>query len=160
MKRLSITQLIILNRMTIEENGGQFVPPHNLLHGEHLEYIVEAVDAEMFGVALYPTVADKAALYMFNIISNHVFSDGNKRTGLTAALTFLLINGYELRPNLENIEFDIIPVILGNNYDDDLEAFTLAMASGNISLKECRAWFEKNIVPIVQSILPSQQEPV
>lgn len=40
-----------------------------------------------------PSVSDKAGLYMFNIISNHIFSDGNKRTGLEAALLFVDLDG-------------------------------------------------------------------
>ncbi len=31
---------------------------------------------------------------MFNIVCNHIFQDGNKRTGLQAAIIFLLINGH------------------------------------------------------------------
>lgn len=34
-----------------------------------------------------------AAAYMFHIIRNHPFVDGNKRTGLIAALVFLGLNG-------------------------------------------------------------------
>ncbi|MBK8347853.1 MAG: Fic family protein [Saprospiraceae bacterium] len=41
----------------------------------------------MFG-ELYPTLSEKAGLYMYNIISNHIFQDGNKRTGLEAGIVF------------------------------------------------------------------------
>ena len=37
-----------------------------------------------------------AAAYMFHIVQNHPFLDGNKRTGLIAALTFLDLNGIEI----------------------------------------------------------------
>jgi len=37
-----------------------------------------------------------AAAYLFHIVSNHPFVDGNKRTGLLSALTFLQINGIRL----------------------------------------------------------------
>ena len=36
-----------------------------------------------------------AATYLNSIAFNHLFMDGNKRTALAAALTFLFINGYE-----------------------------------------------------------------
>ncbi len=36
------------------------------------------------------------AAYIFHIIRNHPFIDGNKRTGTYAALTFLSINGVKL----------------------------------------------------------------
>lgn len=34
-----------------------------------------------------------AAAYLFHIVKNHPFIDGNKRTGLLAALVFLDVNG-------------------------------------------------------------------
>jgi death-on-curing protein len=40
----------------------------------------------MFGLELYPTVYDKAAAYLYHIVCNHPFNDGNKRTGFGAAI--------------------------------------------------------------------------
>lgn len=37
-----------------------------------------------------------AAAYLFHIVRNHPFVDGNKRTGLLAALKFLDINGIKI----------------------------------------------------------------
>jgi death-on-curing protein len=34
-----------------------------------------------------------AAAYLFHIVRNHPFFDGNKRTGMLAALVFLDVNG-------------------------------------------------------------------
>jgi len=54
-----------------------------------------------------------AAAYLYHIVQNHPFLDGNKRTGLVAALAFLDLNGVEL---------DAPP---GSLYD-----LTLAVATG------------------------------
>jgi death on curing protein len=35
-----------------------------------------------------------AAAYLFHIVQNHPFVDGNKRAGITAALVFLVLNDY------------------------------------------------------------------
>ena len=43
-------------------------------------------------------------IYMFNIISNHVFQDGNKRTGLESALVFLKLNEYNIKNQLIRIK--------------------------------------------------------
>ncbi len=43
------------------------------------------------------SVFDLAAAYAYNIIRNHPFVDGNKRTGFLVAYVFLSINGWELR---------------------------------------------------------------
>lgn len=37
-----------------------------------------------------------AAAYIFHIVKNHPFIDGNKRTGIAAALVFLELNGVEV----------------------------------------------------------------
>jgi death on curing protein len=128
---LDKNDITFINRRTVEEHGGNFMPPYNFLHEENLDYLLEAVQAEMFGEPLYPEISDKAALYCYNIICNHIFSDGNKRTGLEAALAFLKLNGMRLDKNLSN---EII-------YD-----FIIKVASGQSSLEECRAWFKAHAV--------------
>jgi death on curing protein len=47
----------------------------------------EYVHADLFAMA---------AAYMFHIVSNHPFVDGNKRTGLLSALVFLDQNGVSI----------------------------------------------------------------
>ncbi|MBB5282068.1 death-on-curing protein [Rhabdobacter roseus] len=125
------SQVIRINKATIEIHGGNFVPPHNFLHEENLDYLLEAVQAELFGEPLYPSIADKATLYCYNIIGNHIFTDGNKRTGLGAALQFLNLNKYDLTTNVTNAY---------------LTNFILQVASGQSSLEECRAWFALHVV--------------
>lgn len=66
---------------------------------------------------------------MFNIISNHVFQDGNKRTGLESAILFLKLNSFRINRELENTTiFD----------------FTIDVGSGQISLDEVRNWFAEH----------------
>lgn len=43
-----------------------------------------------------PALTDMAASYAFGIARNHPFLDGNKRTALTVADTFLMLNGSEI----------------------------------------------------------------
>ena len=125
--------ITFINQRTVAEHGGNFMPPHNFLHEENLDYLLEAVQAEMFGEPLYPNISDKAALYCYNIICNHIFTDGNKRTGLASALAFLKLNGMRLDKELPN---------------QTITDFILKVASGQSSLEECRVWFEVNQVKI------------
>jgi|Laugrespbdmm15dd_1035085.scaffolds.fasta_scaffold134900_1 death-on-curing protein len=104
MRYLSKQHIIRLNKATIDVHGGNFMPPHNFLHEENLDYLIEAVQAEMFGEPLYATISDKAAVY-YNIICNHIFSDGNKRTGLETALAFLKFNGKRLKRHFHLINY-------------------------------------------------------
>jgi death on curing protein len=121
--------IIYINKRTVDEHGGNFMPPFNFLHEDNLEYLLQAVQAEMLGEPLYPKTTDKAALYCYNIICNHIFTDGNKRTGLEAALAFLKLNGLRLSKSLKH---------------DDLLAFILKIASGQATLEECKSWFAEN----------------
>lgn len=47
------------------------------------------------GQFLHADLFEMAAAYVFHLIQNHPFFDGNKRTGLETALYFLEINGVE-----------------------------------------------------------------
>ncbi len=149
MNYLTKDDIIIINEETVKLHGGNFVPPCNLLNESPLDYLIEAVNAEMFGAPLYPEIYDKAALYMFNIITNHIFQDGNKRTGLEAAIFFLKQNGQYFANTLQRIEVDnkTIPKT-GSNTEEILYNFTIEVASGELSLEECQAWFKENIEPI------------
>jgi len=48
------------------------------------------------GEFLHTDVFEMAAAYLFHLVKNHPFLDGNKRVGAAGALVFLLLNGYEL----------------------------------------------------------------
>src|SRR4051812_49456951 len=43
-----------------------------------------------------PDLATLAAAYLFGLVKNHGYVDGNKRVGFAAAATFLLLNGLRL----------------------------------------------------------------
>jgi death on curing protein len=133
MRKLTKQAVIAINEETIQRDGGNFMPPHNFLHEPNLDYLIEIVDSEMFEYPLYPDISDKAAVYLYNIICNHIFSDGNKRTGLGAALVFLFSNGYQLKDEIR---------------EDILLNFVIEVASGQKTLEDCRAWFANNIKPL------------
>lgn len=107
MNYLQKEEIIFINRKTIERHGGNFVPPDNILNENPLDHVVEAVSAEMFGEPLYPEIWDKAAVYFHTIITGHIFQDGNKRTGLEAALAFLKLNDTGLNINLIQIKLAV-----------------------------------------------------
>ena len=49
------------------------------------------------GEYLHTDLIEMAAAYVFHIVKNHPFIDGNKRTGAVAAFVFLDLNGVEVR---------------------------------------------------------------
>ena len=56
---------------------------------------------------------EMAAAYLFHIVRNHPFVDGNKRTGVTAALVFLEMNGIEIRASDEALVKTVLAVAEG-----------------------------------------------
>ncbi len=47
MRYLTKQQVVRLNKATVEAHGGNVMPPANFLHEENLDYLIEAVQAEM-----------------------------------------------------------------------------------------------------------------
>jgi len=58
-----------------------------------LESAVGTPQASFGGAYLHEDLSHMAAAYAFHIAQNQPFLDGNKRTGLVAALVFLDLNG-------------------------------------------------------------------
>ena len=94
MRLLTKQEIVFLNAHDISKFGGNFMHPSNFLHESALGYLVDIVDSELFGEPMYPKIYHKSGVYLFNIISNHIFTNGNKRTGLDAGILFLEFNGY------------------------------------------------------------------
>lgn len=67
--------------------------------------LVRPLQKEAYGD---PDIFDLAAAYLFGVLKNHPFVDGNKRTGLAAADLFLYFNGF----SLEAVQEDIIQLVL------------------------------------------------
>jgi death on curing protein len=119
------------NRRIIEETQGFYSLPENLLHPGSLEWVLEVVQYPLYGLYLFPTIAEKASIFAWIIIADHVFYDGNKRTGMFVMETFLLMNGYGLAATVEEI------VATALNIANQREK--------NYSLSDLVNWVEKKI---------------
>jgi death-on-curing protein len=82
------------------------------------------------GQLLHAFPFEIAAAYLFHLVQNHPFSDGNKRTGAVAALLFLDLNGVE------------ISAPRGALYD-----LTIAVANGNAGKPVIAEFFRIHAVP-------------
>ena len=83
------------------------VGSYQLLNENQLHYLVEIVSAKLGDTELFPTLPQKAAVYAHHIITGHLFSDGNKRIGLTCAIAFLILNGCSLHRDIEDSIIDL-----------------------------------------------------
>lgn len=70
-----------------------------------------------------PDLAELAAAYLFGIVKNHTFVDGNKRTGLAAADLFLFFNGLSLEAEQEDIIQFVLMVAAGEIDEEGAAAF-------------------------------------
>lgn len=68
-----------------------------------LESAVAQPQASFDGTYVHEGLFAMAAAYLFHLVSNHPFVDGNKRAGLLAALVFLDLNGISLLADSEAI---------------------------------------------------------
>ncbi len=53
---------------------------------------------------LHGDLFEMAAAYVFHIVNNHPFVDGNKRTGLVAAIVFLCMNDIAIEADGSELE--------------------------------------------------------
>jgi len=54
-----------------------------------------------------------ASAYLFHIVNNHSFIDGNKRTGTVAALVFLELNGHSFNASEDDLVGTVLDVARG-----------------------------------------------
>ncbi|MFE1334344.1 type II toxin-antitoxin system death-on-curing family toxin [Streptomyces microflavus] len=78
-----------------------------------LESAVHRPSAAMFGEEAYPDLLDKAAALLQSLAVNRPFFDGNKRTAWLSCVTFLAMNGVDLRPDVDAAERLVIDVATG-----------------------------------------------
>ncbi len=87
-----------------------------------LESAVHRPSAAMFGEEAYPDLLDKAAALLQSLAINRPFLDGNKRTAWLSCVTFLAMNGVQLRPDIDAAERLVISVATGET--DEVKAIS------------------------------------
>ena len=110
----------IINKLKFNNNSTLFALERNA----GLKEILGAIYQSFNGKDVYPSIEEKAANFLYMIIKNHIFIDGNKRIGATLFIYFL--NYYKIL-YIDNIQ------IIDNN---TLVALTLLIAQSNPKEKE------------------------
>ncbi len=85
---LTLDEVLALHSDQIERYGG--APGVRDLG--LLESALASPRATFGGGFLHETLPEMAAAYLYHLVRNHPFLDGNKRTGLAAAIAFLGLN--------------------------------------------------------------------
>ena len=116
---LDVEDVLLLHADLIAESGGS----DGVRDLGAVGSAVAQPQAGFGGQDLYPTLAEKAAALAFSLVKNHAFVDGNKRIGHKAMETFLVLNGHEIRADV-----------------DEQERAVLALASGETAREEWTNW--------------------
>jgi death on curing protein len=97
---LGINEILEIHRDQTRRYGG--------LQGvRDLRLLVSAIAmprATFGGTYLHRDLFEMAAAYLFHIVKNHPFYDGNKRTGAVAAMVFMSLNGHDLKADQDAFE--------------------------------------------------------
>ncbi|KKZ87112.1 death-on-curing family protein [Rhizobium phaseoli] len=85
-----------LSRQAVENMHGEQIAEHGGLSGLRDANALETSLAPPLNKAAYgeTDIFVLAAAYLYGIVRNHPFGDGNKRTGYLATFTFLYLNRY------------------------------------------------------------------
>jgi death-on-curing protein len=119
-----------LSRLVIDAIHNEQLREHGGLPGVRDEAALESALArpqQKWHYAEKPDIAVLAAAYGFGLVRNHPYSDGNKRIGFLAIVTFLGINGHDL----DTTDADVISEMVG-------------LADGRVSEEELAAWIRQH----------------
>lgn len=106
---LSYEQILFIHKNQIKNYGGIYsIRDKNLLKSA-----IAQPKITFKGKHLHENIFQMAAAYLFHIVNNHPFIDGNKRTGLVAALVFLEINDVIFDESNEKIEKIVLKIAQG-----------------------------------------------
>ena len=120
---LTQEQIQYLHRLSLEVHGGQdgvrdpnafasaVVQPHNTWTYAH---------GDLFEIA---------AAYAFHLAESQAFIDGNKRTGMSAALVFLKINGVSIGAATETLHLIMIQIAKGEAGKREFAALLRSLAA-------------------------------
>ena len=89
---LRVDEILRVHQDQIERYGGHA----SIREADLLLSAIAMPQASVDGKFLHHDLFEMAAAYLFHIVQNHPFVDGNKRTGAAAALVFLDMNGLQL----------------------------------------------------------------
>ncbi|MEX0979107.1 MAG: type II toxin-antitoxin system death-on-curing family toxin [Pirellulales bacterium] len=100
---LSLEDIIALHRDQIARYGGLV----EIRDWSLLKSAAAMPMASFAGQYLHADICEMAAAYLFHLVQNHPFLDGNKRVGTVAADVFLALNGFELAATRDEL-FDLV----------------------------------------------------
>ncbi len=122
---LTLDDILESHQNQIETYGGS----HGIRDIGLLESAIAQPEASFGGQYLHADIFEMAAAYIYHLVMNHPFVDGNKRVGLEAALIFLEINNENLSAS-----------------DEELVDLVLKTTAGQVGKREIAEFFRSHCV--------------
>lgn len=96
---------------------------HGGLPGIRDNALLESALARPKNVFAYEngSITQCAASYMYGIVRNHPFLDGNKRTGFVVGMTFLILNQHYVEVSEPEVVMEVLNLANGNTSEEALE---------------------------------------
>ena len=107
---LTMEDILFIHAQEIQKAGGD----PGIRQEQNIQACAEAPKASFDGEYLNG-LFEMAASYIICLTIRHPFVDGNKRTALASALTFLYLNGYEVEESYDLELADLILDFLSKN---------------------------------------------
>jgi death on curing protein len=123
----SIDQVEHLHNRVLDITGGE----RGDLSRSNLEYVLDAVKEIGEELDVRNAIKKKAAFLLYNLISQHPFVNGNKRTAFELVKLFLRLNGYEINAKAQ-----------------ETYRFLADIATGTVSMNRAEEWIGTNLAKI------------
>lgn len=108
---LGIEEVLAIHRDQVERYGGSL----GLRDIGGLQSAIGMPSAGVGETYFHDDLFAMAAAYLYHIVQNHPFVDGNKRVGAVAAVVFLALNGVPLDADEDAFESLVLSVASGQS---------------------------------------------
>jgi death-on-curing protein len=88
-----------------------------------VESAIAVAQASFAGQFAHVNIYEMAAAYLYHLVMNHPFVDGNKRTGTVCAIAFLKLNGINVKMNNEKLSDFVIEIAKGQKNKTEITKF-------------------------------------
>jgi len=116
---LELGEILLIHRDQLERYGGS-------AGVRDVAILQSATAMPRAGIAdryLHENIFEMAAAYLYYIVRDHPFVDGNKRTGAVAALVFLAMNDIDILVDEDGLETMVRSVAEGTTTKADVAMF-------------------------------------